>query len=251
VSLWKDFYNKNKKTLKNYLRHIPFMSIALFQEELENSCKKKRKKLQITINDNRSTMLSVRWGPDCTKVSLHRMFLHAPQNIMQSLACYIRQEDKIIHPKVKAFIENGLQRLDYSDVLNKQKLYQNGNVYNLKHIYDELNAEYFGNKLQLKITWFGQFNRRNRTRVTFGLYHDPLKLIKINRMLDSPNFPEYIISYVVYHEMVHNVCPAYVDERGINRVHTKEFKEMEANFKHFALAEKWIAENQQNFFAIR
>jgi hypothetical protein len=224
------------------------MSIALFQEELEDSC---RKRLQIKINDNRSTMLSVRWEPDCTKVSLHRMFLHAPQNIMQSLACYIRQEDKIIHPKVKAFIEKGLQKLDYSEVLDKAKLYQNGNVYNLKQIYDDLNTEYFNNQLQLQITWFGKFNQRNRTRVTFGLYHDPLKLIKINRMLDSPNFPEYIVSYVVYHEMVHNVCPAYVDERGINRVHTKEFKDMESNFKHFGLAEKWIEENQDNFFAIR
>jgi len=224
------------------------MSIVLFQEELEDSL---RKKLQIKINDNRSTMLSVRWEPDCTKVSLHRMFLQAPQNIMQSLACYIKQEDKIIHPMVKAFIEKGLQKLDYSPNLDRSKLYQNGNVYNLQQIYDDLNKEYFDNQLKLSITWFGKFNQRNRTRVTFGLYHDPLKLIKINRMLDSPNFPDYILAYVVYHEMVHNVCPAYVDEKGINRVHTKEFKKMESHFKHFGLAEKWIEENQANFFAIR
>lgn len=221
------------------------MSITLFQEELEDDI---GKKLQIKINDNRSTMLSVKWESDCTKVSLHRMFLKAPQNIMDALACYIKQEDENIHPKVKAFIENGLQKLDYSSIIDPRKLYQIGNVYNLKQIYDDLNREYFNNKLQLGITWFGKPVQRNKTRVTFGLYHDSLKLVKINRVLDSPSFPDYFVAYVIYHEMVHHVCPAYIDEKGINRVHSKEFKEMEAKFKYFYLAEKWIQENQNNFF---
>ena len=39
-----------------------------FQERLENSV---GSKLRLKINDNRSTMLSVKWDPDCTKVSLH------------------------------------------------------------------------------------------------------------------------------------------------------------------------------------
>ncbi len=221
------------------------MSIALFQEELEDDI---GKKLQLKINDNRSTMLSVKWEPDCTKVSLHRMFLKAPQNIMQALACYIREENGVMHPKIKAFIESGLQKLDYSSVLDPKKLYQIGNVHHLKQIYDDLNREYFNGKLQLAITWFGKFNYRNRNRVTFGLYHDSMKLIKINRMLDSPSFPDYFVAYVIYHEMVHHVCPAYVDERGINRIHSKEFKETESKFKYFGLAEKWIRENQDSFF---
>lgn len=221
------------------------MSIALFQEELEDDI---GKKLQLKINDNRSTMLSVKWEPDCTKVSLHRMFLKAPQNIMQALACYIREENGVMHPKIKAFIESGLQKLDYSAVLDPKKIYQIGNVYHLKQIYDDLNREYFGGKLQLAITWFGKFHHRNKTRVTFGLYHDSMKLIKINRMLDSPSFPDYFVAYVIYHEMVHHVCPAYVDERGISRIHSKEFKEMESKFKYFDLAEQWISENQDNFF---
>lgn len=218
------------------------MNISHFQETL-----KLGKKLQLKINNNRSTVLRVEWAPHCTKVSMHQMFLKAPQNIMQALACYIRQEDKIIHPKIKAFIEEGLQKLDYSPYLNRSKLYQSGNVYHLKQIYDSLNREYFQNKLNLNITWFGT-GQRNRSRVTFGLYHDSLKLIKINRILDSPSFPDYFVAFVIYHEMVHHVCPAYVDARGISRVHSKEFKEREAQFKYFDLAEMWVKENQKNFF---
>lgn len=205
-------------------------------------------KLKLKINDNRSTMLSVKWEPDGAKVSLHRIFLDAPTNVMDALACYLRRQDRIIAPSVKAFIEDRLKRLDYSHLVDTSKLYSQGNVYNLQQIYDDLNKEYFNNALDLRITWFGRPNRRCRSRVTFGLYHDPLRLIKINRMLDSPSFPDYLVAYVVYHEMVHHVFPSYVDENGHHHVHTKEFKAREAKFKYFDLALDWIKRNQSNFF---
>jgi len=113
-------------------------------------------KLQLKINDNRSTMLSVKWEPDCTKVSLHRIFLEAPKNVMEDLACYLRRKDRIIASTVKAFIEDHLPDLDYSHQLDLSKLYFQGNAYNLQKIFNQLNAEYFRNQLSLLITWFGR-----------------------------------------------------------------------------------------------
>ena len=205
-------------------------------------------KLQVKINDNHSTMLSVKWEPDCAKVSIHRMFLDAPNNVMNALACYIKQEDKIIAPTVRAFIEDGLQKLDYSQQTDRIKLYSRGHIYNLQQIYRDLNREYFADALNLRITWFGRSNQTYRSRFTFGLYHDPIRLIKINRMLDSPSFPDYLVSYVVYHEMVHHVCPAYFDSKGIHHIHTKEFKEQEAKYRYFDLAQEWIQKNRANLF---
>lgn len=217
-----------------------------FQKKLESNA---GVKLRLKINDNRSTILSVKWGTDFTRVSLHRMFLQAPRHVMQALASYLRQEDKVMSPKVKAFIENGLQGLDYSHLLDREKLYVQGHVYNLKSIYEEINREYFGNKLNLWITWFGKSSQRNRSCVTFGLYHDPMRLIKINRFLDSPSIPDYVVSYIVYHEMLHHVCPAYIDEKGLSRIHNKEFKQKEEQFRYFDMAQKWIKQNQANLFA--
>jgi hypothetical protein len=217
----------------------------LIQRDLEN---RSGMKLKLKINDNRSTMLSVKWEPDVTQVSLHRMFLQAPKNVMEALACYLRQKDESIAPSVRAFIEENLQVLDYSHLIDRSKLYSQGNVYNLKKIYDELNEEYYGGKLNLSITWFGKPWQRPRSRVTFGLYHDSLRLIKINRLLDSPLYPDYLVAYVVFHEMVHHVCPAYIGENGYQQIHSKEFKAEEARYRHFALAERWIKDNQANFF---
>ncbi len=221
------------------------MTLLSLQRELESSSKKK---LKVKINDNRSTMLSVKWEPDCTKVSLHRMFLEAPRNIMEELACYLRRESKIISPSVKAFIEYNLQKLDYSHQLDVSTLKSQGNVYNLQRMYDNVNEEYFGSKLDLRITWFGKPFQRNRSLVTFGLYHDPLRLIKIHRLLDSLSVPDYVVAFVIYHEMLHHVCPAYIDKKGMNRVHSREFKALEQKFHHFDLAQMWIKENQVFLF---
>jgi hypothetical protein len=222
------------------------MPLTDLQYQLE---KNSGRKLKLKINDNHSTMLSVRWEPDYTKVSIHRIFLEAPQNVMQALACYLKKEDQIIAPTVKEFIENNLKNLDYSHLLDKQKLSSQGNVYNLKKIFNEINYDYFKGDLNLLITWFGKPQHRNRTRVTFGLYYDPLKLIKINRLLDSPSFPDYLVSYVIYHEMLHHVCPTYVDEKGFHHMHSKEFKIKEAEFQYYDLAQTWIKEHENIFFA--
>lgn len=216
------------------------------QRQLELGCSNK---VHLKINNNRSTMLSVQWGPKSIWISLHWIFLEAPCNIMQQLACYVRQEKKDISRDIKVFIENNLQKLDYSKELDRSKLYCQGNVYNLQKIYNELNKEYFNAKLKLNITWFGKPFNKNRTRLTFGLYHEPIKLIKVNRLLDSPIFPDYVVAYVIYHEMVHHVCPSYYDEKGIHRIHNKAFKDQELKFKYFELAKDWIKDHSEYLFS--
>lgn len=206
------------------------------------------KKIQLKINNNRSTMLSVRWESDCTKVSLHKMFLQAPPNIMDDLACYLRSKNSTMSPHIKLFIDDNLRKLDYSHLVNEEKLSTQGSVYNLQHIFNEINNQYFKGKLPLRITWYGKPQQRNRTRVTFGLYCDPLKLVKINRILDNSVVPEYVIWYVVYHEMLHYVIPSYRDSNGLNRIHSKEFKEMEKKFRYYHLAQRWIKENHNRLF---
>lgn len=222
----------------------PIQTIT-FQEQLENQL---GGKLQLKINNNRSTMLSVKWEPDCTKVSLHQMFLKAPQNIMEELACYLRREHKSLAPNIKAYIEKNLQKLDYSYQLDLRKLHTQGQVYNLQQIYDELNDEYFNGELNLYITWFGKARRSSSSRITFGLFHDPLRLIKINRLLDNKRFPPYFVAYIIYHEMLHYVCPTYVDEKGLKHIHSKAFKEREKKFRYYKHAQQWIRNNQELLF---
>ncbi|NGX58585.1 MAG: hypothetical protein K940chlam3_01492 [Chlamydiae bacterium] len=220
--------------------------ISTLQEELEISC---GQKLKLRINDNHSTMLSVRWEPDHTRVSLHRIFLEAPRNVMEALACYIKGGRNISLPvPIKAYIEYQMQRLDYSHVVKKHELVTAGQHYHLQPIYDRLNQEYFLNELNIQITWYGRFQRRFRSQVNFGLYSDALKLVKIHRLLDHSDIPEYFLEFVIYHEMLHSVCLPFVKENGHTSVHTPEFKQREKEHKYFDEAHIWLKNNKHRFF---
>lgn len=219
--------------------------ISYFQENLENHS---GKKFKFKLHNNRSTMLSVRWEPDCTNVSLHKMFLQAPKNVMEELACYLLRKKRQIAPTIKAFIDTNIKKMDFSYLVDQKNLVSGGRFYDLQQIYDQLNREYFDQSVNLAITWFGKSDQKNRSRVTFGLYHETMKLIKIHRMLDTPRFPDYVVQYVVFHEIVHHICPSYVDQKGVNRIHSKEFKDKEATFRHIVEAQRWIKDNQMSFF---
>jgi hypothetical protein len=145
-------------------------------------------------------------------------------------------------------MEEELRRYDYSHELDKSRLIVQGDIYNLKEMMGEINREYFSNDLTLQITWFGKKYQHNRSQVTFGLYHEPLKLIKINRFLDNKKVPDYLVNYVIYHEMLHHVCPSYYDEDGRHKIHNKEFKKRETDFRFFSKAQDWIKKNKERLF---
>jgi len=220
--------------------------IETLQEQLEVSS---GQKLKIRINDNHSTMLSVRWEIDHTRLSLHRMFLGAPGNVMEDLACYLKRgKNETLPATIKAFIEHQMQQMDYSHKIKNHKLVTEGNHFRLCSIYKQMNQEYFADELDLQITWYGEANRLFRSRINFGLFSDPLKLIKVHRSLDQPDIPDYFVEYVVYHEMLHNVCVPYVEKGGNTVIHTSEFKEREKQFKYFHEACRWLKRHKSRFF---
>lgn len=222
------------------------MSLIKFQKDLELDL---QKKIKLKVNNNRSTMLSVQWKSDCTEVSIHRFFEEAPQNIMDSLACYIKQEGRqAMSPRVRSFIDDNLRKLDCSSHLEKMYLNVQGRVHNLKVLFDRVNQEYFANALQLHLTWFSQKSSKNRSRLLFGLYYEPLKLIKINDFLDRKHVPSYLVEYVIYHETLHHLYPAYYNDSGKRSIHHKEFKEKERAFREYKRAQAWIEDNRDALF---
>ncbi len=223
------------------------MPLTALQNGLELETKKR---IELRLNNNRSTMLSVKWEPNKTKISLHKFFLTAPQKVLESLVKYIKCNRRKMTPDIKSFIEENIRKLDYSHTLDKGQLKVHGKYYNLQKIFDELNSEYFSSKLNLYITWFQQRASKRRSQVTFGTYNEPLKLIKINQLLDSNGYPDYFVSYVIFHEMLHGEMPCYYDKKGRLRVHHKEFKLKEECFRDYDRAKIWIKNNRENILGV-
>jgi predicted SprT family Zn-dependent metalloprotease len=125
-----------------------------------------------------------------------------------------------------------------------------GQVYNLQEIYEQVNEEYFGAKLNLKITWFGRGETVPKTRITFGSYTPQLKLIKVNRLLDREYIPEFFVRYIVYHEMLHEAFPPKKRKRGTHHIHHSEFKEKEKAFPHYGEVKAFIQRWKDEHFSL-
>ncbi|HEY0251572.1 MAG TPA: hypothetical protein VGC41_08595, partial [Kofleriaceae bacterium] len=71
-----------------------------------------------------------------------------------------------------------------------------GEIHDLRAIYDELNARYFGNKIDALITW-GQKNGRPKCRnsIKMGSYAVEDRLIRIHRSLDRAFVPRFFIAW--------------------------------------------------------
>lgn len=196
--------------------------------------------VDIRINDNISTYLSVlKKSRKKIKLSLHKLFLQAPEDICEAIMHYCLYRDNRALQLLKGYSHNYFLTADYSDKVNLDKLETRGRYVDLQEIYDRLNLLYFQQKVDVKITWFPKPKYRNYRSITFGSYNRSKKLIRINKILDSPKFPLYFTEFILYHEMLHDICPPEIDRAGRVRVHTSFFRKKEKEFHFYQKAIDW------------
>jgi len=123
-----------------------------------------------------------------------------------------------------------------------------GEYFDLKTLFDKLNAEYFRNALRgYTITWGRRRKHPPKEYFVFGTIQEEDKMIRIHPLLDAPFVPTWFLEYVVYHEMLHAVVPEEIDEYGRRRVHTREFYRRERQFHCYYRARRWEDENLDRF----
>jgi len=199
--------------------------------------------VDIVLKNNRSTYLHVVSEKKKTlKLMLHKAFLFASESICEALAVYILKDDSKAKAKVRKFAYEQMAIADYSSALEKQHLYTQGTYYDLQEIYDRINDRYFDNKLSCKITWFARPKYKTWSHLTLGSYHDTMNLIRINQLLDDPYVPPYVLSFIVYHEMIHAVIPTTINHKGRKQCHTKAFKNLEKKYYYYTQAMRWEKE---------
>lgn len=205
--------------------------------------------VDLVINDNRTTMISIlRRKRNYIKLSVHRMFLGASDKVVEAMVDFIRsQKTRNSSALLRDYINTHLPTFSYEDKIDPSKLVTMGEVYDLKLIYHKLNRTYFKNKLDLNITWYGMPKKKKGRHMTYGLYQDTLKLVKIHRLLDRRVIPSFYVEYVVFHEMLHAVYKPTLGEK-CTHIHTPAFKRAEKQFEYFDEAIAWEKKSQRLFF---
>jgi len=110
-----------------------------------------------------------------------------------------------------------------------------GQHHDLGSLFEQLNREYFEGKLERPhIGWSTRSWRRQ-----FGCYDPGPNQIVLNRRMDRPGIPQFVVEYVLYHEMLHVKHPTR--RSGCSLVsHSPEFRAEEKRFAQFGVARKYL-----------
>ncbi len=123
-----------------------------------------------------------------------------------------------------------------------------GEYFDLRAIFDRLNARHFRNRLRgYKVVWGRRRKRRAKEFFVFGTIQEEDRIIRINPRLDQPFVPLWFLQYVLYHEMLHSVVPDEIGTDGRRRVHTEEFYRRERAYPSYRRARRWEEENLARF----
>ncbi|HEX3761014.1 MAG TPA: hypothetical protein VHW23_20105 [Kofleriaceae bacterium] len=219
-------------------------------------------RVQVTLTDNRYTMISVRRigardraagdaaggaggkaprGADRRyEVRLHHMFVDADPVITRALAHYIADNDADASRILGDFIDaNSGHVRGRARRAPTQLIFTAGEHHDLRDIFDELNARYFDHRIDAAITWGPRSGRpRRRNSIKMGSYSVEDRLIRIHRSLDRAFVPRFFVAWIVFHEMLHQVHDIRV-KNGRREFHSKEFLAAEAGFELYDQAKLW------------
>ena len=108
-----------------------------------------------------------------------------------------------------------------------------GQQFDLNGMFDDLNARFFSGVLQKpQLGWSMRGWRRQ-----FGSFDPGPNQILLNRRMDRPEIPRYVVEYVLFHEMLHVKHPTR--KSGCSLLsHSPEFRAEERRFPEFARARK-------------
>lgn len=128
--------------------------------------------------------------------------------------------------KVQSFRRRRARRAEHSPA---------GAHHDLAPLFDSLNHRYFEGRLRLpRLGWSAR-----AWTTQLGCFDPALDQIVMNRRLDRPRVPSYVVAYVLYHEMLHLKHPMRI-ARCRRESHSAQFRAQEKRFEDYARAMEFL-----------
>jgi hypothetical protein len=178
-------------------------------------------------------------------VRISDIFKTAPMDVHRALAFILvarllSKRTPEIHERVYrayAYSPQILRALDLARRQRGRKFVSSarGRVYDLDKMFQRLNRRYFDEALEKPVLTWSQ----RRTRRILGHHDAAHDTIVISKTLDDDKVPEWLVEYVLYHEMLHVKHPARLI-KGRRYYHTNAFRAEEQRFPHYDEAQRWL-----------
>ena len=220
---------------------------AVFDQALQVSLKKEPRpniEAQFYPYTGLSSTIRLRQGRVLARVS--DILRGSPRDVLFALACILvaklyRQKTSKAHertyrahtldPLIREASEASRRRRGYKITTSAQ-----GKHYDLASLFSVLNERYFKGALERPVlSWSPRPTRR-----VLGHHDHVHSAIIISRSLDNSAIPQFVVEYVLYHEMLHVQHPPRVVS-GRTIYHGRAFREAERRFERFDEALKWMA----------
>jgi len=113
---------------------------------------------------------------------------------------------------------------------------QEGKSYSPGEIFKDINSRFFNDQIEIRKIGWGV--RKGWARLG---HYDPIHhTITLSPVLDSPKVPEYVLRFIIYHEMLHAVIE---ESPGFRKHHPPHFRRAERAYPDFERARKFIRES--------
>lgn len=168
------------------------------------------------------------------------MFLDAGPNIMTALAHWMKGTGRrASHRVLDDYIRRNQDQIRKASN-RRVVLRTKGTYFDLRALFDDVNAAHFENTINAQITWGRMPAPRRRRSIRFGSYTPEDEIVRIHPLLDQSFVPKFFVRYIVFHEMLHAHLGVSESPTGRRRVHTREFNGLERQYPDFDRAVAWM-----------
>ena len=188
---------------------------------------------------------TIRLREDCAYVRLSDILRGAPLFVLEAAAAillgrlYRRRAPREL---VDAYRHFSVARSTHRRVLAMRRRRgrrvtrpEKGGAHNLGPIFSRLNRRYFSGRLHRpRLGW-----STRQWRAQLGCFDPGLDQIVINTRLDQSQVPQYVVEYVMYHEMLHVRHPIRVAACGLQS-HSAAFRSEERRYAHYERARSFL-----------
>lgn len=201
--------------------------------------------VDLVITDNRRRMVTTRFRQERREIRLHHMFLEPPTSVVEAVVKLSRGEADEGDPRgtLRAFIRTNRESIQFRPADDELK--PKGEHFDLNRLLKRARGLLDEPELDdIAITW-GRDGRGSKT-IRFGSFDFDQRLIRVHPALDEDWVPRYFVEFIIYHELLHAVCPPEADQQN-RRIHTDEFQRLEKQFPRYEDAMEWESEHLQRF----
>lgn len=231
-------YSRQEKKIQKLIDETNFQAlVSWLKEQLQSHY---TLPLEIRNIHGRTRYVSLKKEGDFMMLRIHRKFAQAPDFILHALVNWLKGPRKKPPKLIEQYIAE-LTTLAARAQRNTNPdftLLTKGKFFDLKKLYDAVNEEWFGGVCNVSIGWgrSGPLNARSRH---LGSYSAPFHRILIHPLLDNESIPEFVIRFVIFHELLHSRQPP-----GIKNPHDMAFRIVERTHSDYLRMKQW----EKDFF---